>query len=132
MYQGLAKELVPGEADSVVAIKMLLHPRDADEESMQDLENFRAQMKLQYTNIASILAMCTDVRPYYIVYEYLDCVSLSVCLSVSMCMCVCLVYVCVCLCVACVCLCVHIVRMYMIDITIQQQFIVQRCPTHII
>ena len=104
MYQGLAKELVPGEADSVVAIKMLLHPRDADEESMQDLENFRAQMKLQYTNIASILAMCTDVRPYYIVYEYLDCVSLSVCVYV----CVCL-YVYVCLsCVCDVCVCVHV------------------------
>ena len=121
MYQGLAKELVPGEADSVVAIKMLLYPRDADEESMQDLENFRAQMKLQYTNIASILAMCTDVRPYYIVYEYLDCVSLSVCVYV----CVCLyVYVCLsCVCDVCVCACMF---------TIQQQFIVQRCPTHII
>ena len=116
VYQGLAKELVPGEADSVVAIKMLLHPRDADEESMQDLENFRAQMKLQYTNIASILAMCTDVRPYYIVYEYLDCVSLSLC---------------VCVFVLCVSVCVHIGHMYMIDITIQQQFIVQRWPTHI-
>ena len=77
---------------------MLLHPRDGDEESsstVQDLDNFRAQMKLQYTNIASILAMCTDIRPYYIVYEYLDCVSLCVC-----------VFVCVCVSVLCVCVCV--------------------------
>ena len=80
---------------------MLLHPRDADEESMQDLENFRAQMKLQYTNSASILAMCTDVRPYYIVYEYLDCVSLSVCVCLCLSLCV---YVCVCLVCVCVCL----------------------------
>ena len=86
VYQGIAKEMFPGESDTLVAIKMLLHPRDGDEESCstaQDLDNFRAQMKLQYTNIASILAMCTDVRPYYIVYEYLDCVSLCVCLSVT-------------------------------------------------
>ena len=81
---------------------MLLHPRDADEESMQDLENFRAQMKLQYTNIASILAMCTDVRPYYIVYEYLDCVSLSVCVYVCVYLYVCM---CVCVCVS-VCTCI--------------------------
>lgn len=107
VYQGIAKELVPGEPDSLVAIKMLLHPRDADEESMQDLDNFRAQMKLQYTNIASILAICTDVRPYYIVYEYLDCVSLFVCLCmcVSLCVHICVsVCVCVCFCV-CVCMC---------------------------
>ena len=112
MYQGLAKELVPGEADSVVAIKMLLHPRDADEESMQDLENFRAQMKLQYTNIASILAMCTDVRPYYIVYEYLDCVSVRVCVYLSVCLslCVCVFVLCMCVSVCvlrvCVCACI--------------------------
>ena len=81
VYQGIAKEMLPGEPDTLVAIKMLLHPRDGDEESsstVQDLDNFRAQMKLQYTNIASILAMCTDVRPYYIIYEYLDCVSVCI------------------------------------------------------
>lgn len=89
MYQGFAKELVPGESDTLVAIKMLLHPRDGDEHAsstVQDLENFQTQMKLQYTNIASILAMCTDIRPYYIVYEYLDCVS--VCVVLCKCVCV--------------------------------------------
>ena len=90
---------------------MLLHPRDGDEESsstVQDLDNFRAQMKLQYTNIASILAMCTDIRPYYIVYEYLDCVSLSMCVCLS----VCVVYVSVCVSVCvylyCICVSVHV------------------------
>ena len=119
VYQGFAKELVAGESDTLVAIKMLLHPRDSDDDSssgVQDIDNFRAQMKLQYTNIASILAMCTDIRPYYIVYEYLDCVSVSVylcvyrvaytcvCRFVYMCVSFC-VHVCVVLC-TCVCVCV--------------------------
>ena len=112
---GTAKELVQGEPKTLVAIKMLIHARDTDDDDIsntgQDLDNFRAQMKLQYTNIASILAMCTDVKPHYIVYEYLDCVSVYVCV------CVC-VYVCVCVCV-CVLhayvhnTCMHIVWMYL-------------------
>lgn len=80
VYQGVAKELIPGEPETLIAVKMLLHLRDdGDDETTSsyppELDNFRAQMKLQYTNIASILAMFTDSRPYYIVYEYLDCVS---------------------------------------------------------
>lgn len=61
-----------------MAIKLWVHSRDGEEESAnidEDLSVFQSQMKLQYSNIASILAMCTDSRPYYIIYEFLDCVS---------------------------------------------------------
>ena len=68
-----------------VAIKVWLHPRDEDEETADnDLMNFYNQMRLQFDNIASIVGMCTDVEPYYIIYEYLDRVSCveDVCSSV--------------------------------------------------
>ena len=53
-----------------------MHPRDEDEESADyDLMNFYSQMRLRFDNIASIVGMCTDVEPYYIIYEYLERVS---------------------------------------------------------
>ncbi len=41
--------------------------------------DFANQMKLSYTNIASILGICSDGEPYYVIYEYLDQVSGCVC-----------------------------------------------------
>ena len=90
MYQGVAKELVPDETETLVAIKLWLHSRDGEEESTsvdEDLSVFQSQMKLQYSNIASILAMCTDSKPYYIIYEFLDCVSVCVHACMHACMC---------------------------------------------
>ena len=53
-----------------------MHPRDEDEENADyDLLNFYSQMRLRFDNIASIVGMCTDVEPFYIIYEYLDRVS---------------------------------------------------------
>ena len=60
----------------LVAVKVWMHPRDEDEESADyDLMNFYSQMRLRFDNIASIVGMCTDVQPYYIIYEYLERVS---------------------------------------------------------
>ena len=60
----------------LVAVKVWMHPRDEDEENADyDLLNFYSQMRLRFDNIASIVGMCTDVEPFYIIYEYLDRVS---------------------------------------------------------
>ena len=36
------------------------------------LGDFASQMKLEYANVAGILGMCSDMEPFYIIYEYLD------------------------------------------------------------
>ena len=56
----------------------MLLPRGEGEEALRPdlaLVDFANQMKLEYANIATILGMCTDTDPYYIIYEYLDQVS---------------------------------------------------------
>ena len=60
----------------LVAVKVWMHSRDEDQEGVDyDLMNFYSQMRLRFDNIASIVGMCTDVEPYYIIYEYLERVS---------------------------------------------------------
>ncbi len=36
------------------------------------LVEFANQMKLEHANISSIIGMCTEMEPFYIIYEYLD------------------------------------------------------------
>ena len=52
----------------------VLVTREDDEEARPDLVlmDFANQMKLTYTHIASILGICSDREPYYVIYEYLD------------------------------------------------------------
>ena len=39
------------------------------------LTDFVSQMNLSSPNICTILGLCTDMEPYYIIYQYLDKVS---------------------------------------------------------
>lgn len=74
VVMGVAKGLVAGAEETLVAVKVLGHSEDEDE--MIDpgiaLMEFANQMKLQFPNIACILGMCTDMEPFYIIYEFLD------------------------------------------------------------
>ena len=75
VLMGVATNIVPREEQTLVAVKALL-PRGEDGEDDLNpelaLADFANQMKLEFTNIAAILGMCTDTEPYYIIYEYLD------------------------------------------------------------
>lgn len=74
-----ARGLVLGEEESLVAVKVLMTRGGGEGEEPlcpeHALPGFAEQMKLEFTNIAAILGMCTDMEPYYIIYEYLDKVS---------------------------------------------------------
>ena len=63
----------------------MLVTREDDDETRPDLVlmDFANQMKLTYTHIASILGICSDREPYYVIYEYLD----QVCVCVYVCVC---------------------------------------------
>ena len=60
-------------AGSFVAVKTL--EGVGSMESQMILEEFVSQMKLEYPNISSIIGMCTDASPFYIIYQYLEKVS---------------------------------------------------------
>ena len=76
---GMATGILPREERTLVAVKAII-PRGgmANEEGEEEfspelaLVDFANQMKLEFTNIAMILGMCTDEEPYYVIYEYLD------------------------------------------------------------
>ena len=74
VLMGVASGLVAGQDKTLVAVKVLGH--NEEEEEMIDpglaLVEFANQMKLEFPNIACILGMCTEMEPYYIIYEYLD------------------------------------------------------------
>ena len=81
VVMGVATGIIPGEERTLVAVKALL-PRGggAGEEGEEEEElnpemalvDFANQMKLEFSNIAVILGMCTDEEPYYVIYEYLN------------------------------------------------------------
>lgn len=76
VLSGWAMNILPTQERTQVAIKVLLPQGGEDgEEGFQPelaLVDFANQMKLEYDNVATILGMCTDAEPYYIIYEYLD------------------------------------------------------------
>ena len=70
---GVAKGIVPSEERTLVAVKVI--GGGVEEEELNPevaLIDFAKQMKLEFANIAMILGMCTDHKPYYIIYEYLN------------------------------------------------------------
>ena len=75
----MASGIVPHENHSNVVVKVLL-PRGEEEEEGISLDvalmDFANQMKLEYTNIVSILGICSDSEPFYVIYEYPDQVSM--------------------------------------------------------
>ena len=78
VIMGVATNIVPHEERTLVAVKELVPRGEEGEEDLNPevaLVDFANQMKLEFANIAMILGMCTDVEPYYVIYEYLDEVS---------------------------------------------------------
>ncbi len=81
VMKAVARYLVPGQFETEVAVKILVS------ESVVDPENgFRAdlaimdyanQMKLENKHVSSILGLCSDKEPFYVIYEYLDQVSID-------------------------------------------------------
>ena len=57
-----------GEEHTEVAVKVLIY-------KLSILTDFVSQMNLSSPNICTILGLCTDMEPYYIIYQYLDKVS---------------------------------------------------------
>ena len=72
--KAVARNLVPGQAQTEVAVKLLVTEAVEDTGFRADLAivDYANQMKLEYKNIASILGICSDVEPFYVIYEYLD------------------------------------------------------------
>ena len=72
--KAVARNLVPGEAETEVAVKLLVTEAVEDTGFRADLAivDYANQMKLEYKNIASILGICSDKEPFYVIYEYLD------------------------------------------------------------
>ena len=81
---GMATGIILSEERTLVAMKAIV-PRGgggagagAGKEGKEELNpeialvDFANQMKLEFTNIAMILGMCTDEEPYYVIYEYLN------------------------------------------------------------
>ena len=57
-----------------VAVKVLVRNGDGDDQLHPEtvLVDFANQMRLEYENVSCILGLCSDMEPYYIIYEYLD------------------------------------------------------------
>lgn len=72
VLMGWAKNILPKQEKTQVAVKVLLAREEEGFQPELALVDFANQMKLEYTNVATILGMCTDSEPYYIIYEYLD------------------------------------------------------------
>ena len=74
------------QAEVEVAVKLLVsETMEEEEEGEEEGGGFRAdlavadyagQMKLRHVNVVPILGICSDIEPYYIIYEYLDKVCL--------------------------------------------------------
>ena len=74
VLKAVAKNIVPGQSETEVAVKLLVSETVEDTGFQADLTvvDYANQMKLEYKNVASILAICSDKEPYYVIYEYLD------------------------------------------------------------
>lgn len=74
VMKGRARNLVAGEAETEVAVKLLVTEavEDTGFHADQAVMDYANHMKLRYKNIAAILGICSDTEPYYILYEYLD------------------------------------------------------------
>lgn len=57
-----------------VVVKVLVRSGDGEDHFQPDLAlvDFAHQMRIDYEHIACILGLCTDMEPYYVIYEYLD------------------------------------------------------------
>lgn len=77
VMKAVARNLIQGQPETQVAVKLLVTDTVDDTGFRADLavEDYATQMKLEYKNIASILGICSDKEPYYVIYEYLDGVS---------------------------------------------------------
>lgn len=77
VMKAVAKNLVPGQQETQVAVKLLVSETVEDNGFRADLAvvDYANQMKLEYKSIASILGICSDKEPFYVIYEYLDRVS---------------------------------------------------------
>ena len=71
VFKGVARNIIKGEEQSLVAVKVLLQ-REGEENLWPSLMEFANQMKLSSPFIASILGICSDSEPYYVIYDYLD------------------------------------------------------------
>lgn len=74
VMKAVARDLVPGEAETEVAVKLLVTEDVEDTGFRADLAmvDYASHMKLRYRSIAAILGICSDKEPYYVMYEYLD------------------------------------------------------------
>ncbi len=84
VMKATARNLVVGQAKTEVAVKLLVtevESGDGEDTGFRaDLAvvDYANQMKLEYRSIASILGICSDKEPYYVIYEYLDKVCVCV------------------------------------------------------
>ena len=83
--KGVAKSL-NNQAEVAVAVKLLVSEGVGEEEPegggfRADLavDDYANQMKLRHVNVVPILGICSDIEPYYIIYEYLDKVRQKLC-----------------------------------------------------
>lgn len=70
VFKGVARNILQDEQQSLVAVKVLIS-RDG-EDLWPSLMEFANQMKLSSPHIASIIGICPDADPYYVIYDYLD------------------------------------------------------------
>ena len=77
VFRGVARHIRRDEEQSIVAVKVLM-PREGEDHLWPSLIDFANQMKLSSPFIASILGICADTEPYYVIYDYLDRVSTRV------------------------------------------------------
>ena len=73
VYRAIARGISPKEQESIVAVKILM-PREGDEDYQPEmaLADFASQMKLSSDYVASIVGICADTEPYYVIYQYLS------------------------------------------------------------
>ena len=77
VVRGVAENLVQGQARVNVAVKLLVTEAlgEVDGSGFQAdvaIKDYANQMKLRNRNVAAILGICSDMEPYYVIYEYLD------------------------------------------------------------
>ena len=80
VFKGVAQNIIKGEEQSLVAVKVLIR-REGEDHLWPSLMEFANQMKLSSPFIASILGISADTEPFYVIYNYLDRVCTHVWLS---------------------------------------------------
>ena len=76
VVKAIARHITEDASETLVAVKILMS-REGEEALWSSLMDFSNQMRLSSPFISKILGICADAEPYYVIYEYLDRVSVK-------------------------------------------------------